>query len=171
MDGKGVEVKINHVQRESTDIPHQKEVIVNGWSREELSGILTDFADSYSGDLGSDFNYEVCPRDGGSTRITFPHNIPATQFSFLINYLQHPKNYDLKAHSISVLGKAALSPDFHPPNGSLVGQQAVFYIPANNKDYDLVYVRVGDETFANSFAARHWKKIADPRLPAGVEIS
>ena len=170
MDGKDVGVKINHIERESTQIPHQKEVIVSGWTSEELSGILTDFADAYYGRLGHDFDYAVCPDDKGSIHVTFPHDIPALQFSFLINYVQYPKNHDLKAHSISVVGKALIAPDFHPPSKSLVGQKAIFYIPSHDQDCDLVYVRVGDETFENSFAARRWKKVADSRIPLGVEI-
>ena len=170
MDGKDVGVKINYIERDSTQIPHQKEVIVSGWTSEELSGILTDFADAYYGRLGHDFDYAVCPDDKGSIHVTFPHDIPALQFSFLINYVQYPKNHDLKAHSISVVGKALIAPDFHPPSKSLVGQKAIFYIPSDDQDYDLVYVRVGDETYENSFAARHWKRVEDSRIPPGVEI-
>lgn len=170
MDGKDVGVKINHIERDSTQIPHQKEVIVSGWTGEELSGILTDFADAYYGRLGHEFDYAVCPDDKGSTRVTFPHDIPATQFSFLVNYLQYPKNYDLKARSISVVGKATIAQDFHPPSKSLVGQKAIFYIPSHDQDCDLVYVRVGDETFENSFAARRWKRVVDSRIPTGVDI-
>ena len=174
MEGKNVGVKIKQALRETAHISNptnEKAVIVSGWTNEELSAILTDFADMYSERLGDDFDYEVCPHDKSSTRITFPHNIPAEEFSFLINYLHYPKNYDLKARSISVVGKALLSEDFHPPGKSLVGQNAVFYIPSNDQDYDLVYVRVGDETFKNSFAAFRWKKVTDSRIPPGVEIS
>lgn len=171
MEGKDVEVKINHSPRESTQVPHQKEVIVSGWTNEELSNILTDFAEMYYGRLGRDFDYAVCPDDKGSTHITFPHDIPATQFSFLVNYLQYPKNHDSKGRSISSVGKATLSPEFHPPEKNLIGQKGVFYTPLNDQDYDLVYVRVGDETFKNSFAASRWKKVTDPRIPSGVGIS
>jgi hypothetical protein len=170
MDGKDVGVKINHVERDSTHIPYQKEVIVSGWTSEELSGILIDFADMNYGRLGHNFDYAVCPDDKGSTRVTFPHDIPATQFSFLVNYLQYPKNYDLKTHSISVVGKSPITPDFHSVGKNLVGQNAIFYVPSNDKDFDLVYVRVGDETFENSFASRRWKRVADSRIPTGVKI-
>ena len=170
MEGKDVGAKINHVERDSTHIPHQKEVIVSGWMSEELSNILTDFAEMYYGRLGHDFDYAVCPDDKGSTRVTFPHDIPATQFSFLVNYLQYPKKYDSTGRSISVIGKATLSPDFHPPEKNLIGQKAVFYIPSNDQDCDSVFVHVGDETFENSFAARRWKKVADSRIPSDVEI-
>ena len=103
MGGKDVGVKIIQTRREPGIIPktaNGKEVVVRGWTNEELSGILTDFADSYDSDLGAHFDYEVHARDNGSIRITFPHDIPAQQFSFLINYLQYPKNYDLKGRSV-----------------------------------------------------------------------
>jgi hypothetical protein len=133
-------------------------------------GNSNDFADAYYGRLGHNFDYAVCPDDKGSTYVTFPHDIPAAQFSFLVNYLQYPKNYDFKTHSISVVGKAVISPEFRPPSESLVGQKAIFYIPSDDQDCDLVYVRVGDETFENSFATRRWKKVADSRIPSSLEI-
>jgi hypothetical protein len=173
MEGKDIGVKIIQAPREPGIIPkpaNGKEVVVRGWTNEELSGILTDFADLSGSDLGPDFDYEVQPHDNGSIRITFPHDIPPLQFSFLINYVQYPKNYDLKGRSISVVGKALITPDFHPPSNGLVGQKAIFYIPTNDQKYDLVYVRVGDETFENSFAARRWKRVTDSRIPPGVEI-
>jgi hypothetical protein len=174
MEGKNVGAKTVHARRISTIIPNPangKEIVVRGWTNEELSAILTDFADAYDDDLGLDFDYEVQPHNNGSLRITFPHDILALQFSFLINYLQYPKNYELKGRSISVVGKALITPDFHPPSEGLVGQDAIFYIPSNDQKHDLVYVRVGDETFENSFAARRWKKVADSRIPVGVEAS
>jgi hypothetical protein len=170
MDRKEVGVKTNHIERDSAQILHQKEAIMSGWTSEELSNILTDFAEVHDGRLGHDFDYAVAPDDKGSIHVTFPHDIPATQFSFLVNYLQYPKNYDLKTHSISVMGKALITPDFHSAGKSLLGQNATFYIPSDARDFDLVYVRVGDETLENSFASRRWKKVTDSRIPAGVEI-
>ena len=171
--GKDVGVKIIQAPREPatiSDPANGEEVVVRGWTNEELSGILTDFADLSGSDLGPHFDYEVHARDNGSIRITFPHDIPAQQFSFLINYLQYPKNYDLKGHSISVVGKAIISAKFKPPTKSLIGQTATFYIPKDDQDFDLVYVCVGDETFENSFAALHWKRVVDSRIPPDVEI-
>jgi len=173
MEGKDIGVKIIQAPREPAIIPisaNGKEIVVRGWTNEELSGILTDFADAYNNDLGPNFDYEVQPHDNGSVRITFPHDIPPLQFSFLINYVQYPKNYDLKRRSISVVGKALITPDFHPPSKGMAGQNAIFYIPSNDQKNDLVYVRVGDETFENSFAARRWKRVTDSRIPPGVEI-
>ncbi|HLX95238.1 MAG TPA: hypothetical protein VKU37_05795 [Verrucomicrobiae bacterium] len=173
MEGNVTAVKINHVSRESSQPPdkHRKEVIVHGWTNEELSKILTDFADAYGDDLGKQFDYEVCPHDKGATRITFPHDIPPKNFSFLVNYLNYPKDYDLAGRSISATGNLTLTADFHLPDKSLIGKRAVFYIPSDDKDYDLIYVRVGGETFKNSFRSLHWKKVEDPRVPSGMDIS
>ena len=172
MGGRDVGVKIIQAPCEPATIsdPANGEVVVRGWTNEELSGILTDFADMSDNDLGTHFVYEVHARDNGSIRITFPHDIPAQQFSFLINYLQYPKNYVLNGRSVSVVGKAIISPKFKPPSKSLIGQTATFYIPRDDQDFDLVYVRVVDETFENSFAALHWKRVADSRIPPGLEI-
>lgn len=173
MGGKDVGVKIIQAPHEPatiSDPANGEEVVVRGWTNVELTGILTDFADLSDGDLGPHFVYEVHPRDDGSIRITFPHDIPPKQFSFLINYLQYPKNYDLKNRSISVVGKAIVCSKFKPPSKSLIGQTATFYIPSNDQDYDLVYIRVGDETFENSFAALHWKRVTDSRIPQDLAI-
>jgi len=173
MGGKDVGPKIIQAPRELatiSDPANGKEVVVRGWTNEELSGILTDFDDLSGDDLGPHFDCEVHERDDGSIRITFPHDIPAQQFSFLINYLQYPKNYDQKGRSVSVVGKAIISPKFKPSSKSLIGQTGTFYIPKDDQAFDLVYIRVGDETFENSFAALHWKRVADSRIPSGLEI-
>ncbi len=162
----------NRGQQEPAFIPDSnngKEMVVRGWTSAELNRILADFQKIYEGRLGAKFALEVHPPDHGSIRVTFPHDIPALEFSFLINYVQYPKDLDLKTHSILVIGKAPLSADFQVPDRRLVGQFAIFYVPSNDRDYDLVYVRVGHETFENSFAADIWKKVTDSRLPPGIE--
>jgi hypothetical protein len=78
--------------------------------------------------------------------------------------------HTLKGRSVSVVGKAIISPKFKPPSKSLIGQTGTFYIPKDDKAFDLVYVCVGDETFVNSFAALHWKRAADSRIPSDLEI-
>lgn len=169
MEGKEIG-KIHLVSSQPADKPnqHQKEIIVSGWTNEELSNILKDFAELYVGKLGKEFDYEVSLARQGSMRITFPHDIPPNEFSFLVNYLNYPKDYDLKTHSISVTGHATLTEGFHLPSKSLIGKNAVFYVPSDDQDYDVVYIRVDNETYANSFAGFRWKKVDNPRLPAGI---
>jgi hypothetical protein len=146
-----------------------KEVIVRGWTSEELAQILADFEKIYKDDLGKDFAPEVSPNLNGIIHIRFPQDIPGPQFSFLINYIQYPKNFDLKARSILVFGKTVLSADFQVPDPSIIGQDAILYVPSDDHEYDLIYVRVGNQTFEDSFSADSWKKVTDPRLPPGIE--
>jgi hypothetical protein len=157
--------------KEMTFIPdynNGKEVIVRGWTSKELAQILADFDKIYKDDLGVGFAPEVSPNIDGIIHVRFPHDIPGPQFSFLINYIQYPKAFDLKARSILVVGETVLSTDFQVPDQSLIGRNAVFYVPSQDRDYDLVYVQVGNETFEDSFTADKWKKVMDPRLPPGI---
>ncbi len=169
-----VAARLNRSSRRPPFVPdpeNGKRVIVRGWTENELARILGDFRKMYEDRLGPDFFLEIHVLDGGAIRVTFPHDIPAMLFSFLINYVQYPKDFDLRTRSIVVVGEAPLSADFQPPVQSLVGRSAVFYVPSNDQDYDLVYVRIGNETFVNSFAADSWKRVTDPRIPPGLEIA
>jgi hypothetical protein len=160
MEGKEIG-KVHLVSSQSAEKPgqHRKEILVSGWTTEDLSNILKDFAELNAGKLGKEFDYEVSLPGQGPMRIIFPHDIAPNEFSFLVNYLNYPKDYDLKTRSVSVLGHAALTAAFHLPNKNLIGKNAVFYVPANDQDYDLVYIRVDDETYVNSFAGFRWKKV------------
>jgi len=172
MEGKEIgKVHLVSSQPAEKSSQSQKNIIVSGWTNEELSKILKDFAELYAGKLGNEFDYEVSLSRQGPMRITFPHDITPNEFSFLINYLNYPKDCDLKNHSVSVTGHAILTADFHLPSKSLVGKKAVFYVPANDQEYDLVYIRVADETYVNSFAGFRWKKVEDPRLPVGFSMA
>jgi hypothetical protein len=171
MQGKDFRVKINRIQfNPAKAIPHEKAIIVKGWSDEELKNILTDFADAYDEALGHKFEFEVCSYEHGATRITFPHDIHFAEFSFLVNYLNYPKNYDLKTRSISVTGNVTLPSNFHPAHKEFIGKKAVFYVPADDQDYDVIYAHVENETFKIPFTNLHWKKVEDPRVPIGIDV-
>lgn len=151
--------------------PHQKAIVVKGWSDEELKSILTDFGDAYEEALGDKFEFEICSFEHGATRTTFPHDIHFNEFCYLVNYLNYPKDYDLKTHSISVAGKVTLSSNFQPAHTGFIGKKAVFYVPEDDQLYDLVYVHVENETFQIRFTNMHWEKVDEPRVPAGIDIS
>ena len=150
------------------DLNNRKEVRVRGWSSQDFSKILIDFRKLYDDYLEDEIVAKIDFLKEGTLRVTFPQDLPDELFPFLINYAQYPKGFDPKAGSILVIGKAIVSKKIDGiPDPKLVGQEAVFYVPAADRKYDIVYVQVGEETFANSFASSRWKKVADPRLPAG----
>ncbi len=146
---------------------NDKQIVVQGWTDAELRRILADFEKMYDGRLGSAYS-AVLQNKGSSIRLSFPNDLPADEFCFLVNYINYPEGFDLKNRSATVSGHCTLSDASGIPDKTLIGQSALFYVPSNDQEYDLVYVRVGNRTFENSFASTHWKPVDDPRLPPGV---
>jgi hypothetical protein len=150
------------------DLHNRKEVRVRGWSSDDFSKILKDFRELEDDFLENEIAAKIDTLKDGTLRVTFPQDLPDQIFPFLINYAQYPKGFEPKADSILVVGKAVISENFKDnPDPKLIGQEAIFYVPSDDQKYTVVYVQVGDKTFANSFSSSRWKKVADPRLPAG----
>jgi len=165
----GKTIKKRHDLNFAPDPNNRKEVRARGWSSEDFAKILVDFRKVYDDCLVNDIAARIHSEKDGTLLITFPQDVPDQLFAFLINYSQYPKGFEPKAGSILVVGKAVISESFDGKfNSKLIGREGVFYIPSDDKDYDVVYVQVGEETFAHSFAfLNKWKKVADPRLPVG----
>ncbi|HWW03521.1 MAG TPA: hypothetical protein VNZ64_27710 [Candidatus Acidoferrum sp.] len=151
------------------DPANDKEVLVQGWTEAELKEILKKFQTKYADRLGSNF-LATMQTEPKHVRLRFPNDMPPEEFGFLVNYLQYPEDFDLASRDIVALGRVTLGRDFNLPDEKLAGQKAHFYIPSNDEDCDVVYVRVGDRTFENSFASWHWKVVTDNRVPRGVEF-
>lgn len=147
------------------DTQDRKLVIVQGWNETELRTIIADFADMYRGQLTASFKPALTRIDDDRYRIQFPQGIKLETFTFLVNYINYPRHMDLTGRSIAVAGFATLG-DESPK--SLIGQSAVFYVPANDHDYDDVYIRVGALTYSDSFTDEVWKPATDPRMPTTV---
>ena len=152
------------------DPTNDKELIVKGWTEEELRQIMAHFEKMYQGRLGAAFSVSIS-RSGTDVRLRFPQDIPAVEFCFLVNYVQYPEGFDLKGRLPTVFAKTTLSRDFNLPEESLLGQKAIIYVPANDTAFDVVYVTTGGRTFENSFASQSWKAVADPRIPSGIPVA
>jgi len=150
------------------DLDNSKEVRVRGWSEHEFSRILIDFRKLYADCLENEIETKIRASKEGVLRVTFPQDVPDRLFPFLINYLQYPKNFEPTAGPVLVVGKAIVSERTEGNlDPQLIGQEASFYVPSDDRKYDVLYVQVGKETFLNSFASRRWKRVSDPKLPAG----
>jgi hypothetical protein len=144
-------------------------LIVRGWTEQELDEILRAFREMYEDRLGPAFRTETASSNG-SLRVTFPAGIDPMTLAFLVNYVQYPKDFDLRTRHILAVGRVILTPDFNLPDRALAGQKASVYVPRNDREYDLVYVRTdAGATFENSFASSRWKPVRDPRLPDGID--
>ena len=145
-----------------------KSLLVRGWKDTELRKIIGDFQLMYRSRLPQDFSTEVRPGDDGVLRVTFPADIKPEFFCWLINYFQYPKGFDLTARKIVVAGQATVGSDFLPAEQSLVGKPITFYIPTDDKDYDVVFAQVDGQSYKYPFASERWQRVPEPRLPVGV---
>lgn len=149
---------------------NDKEVLVRGWKDEELKRILDDFTAMYHDRLSAEFRMLVKLMPESVTLITFPDDIPPPLFAWLVNYIRYPKAFDLNKRSILVVGKTTLSAAFGPAEEKMIGQRALFYVPTDDREYDLVFVKVGATTYELSFARGAWKPTTKDRIPAGLDI-
>ncbi len=145
---------------------NDKTLIVYGWDSGEIRKILSDFAATYK---VQGFKYLIRTEDQ-PLKVVFPDDIEPALFSFLVNYAQYPIGFDLKGRSIVSTGAVTLTSDFDLPSPALSGQRALFYVPTDDDEHDLVYVRVGELTYENSFAGQCWQQKKDPRMPAQATL-
>jgi len=152
------------------DPDNDKVIVVKGWNEDELQRILDDFVAEDSSGVAS-YKIEVEKREEDLHRLTFPQDIHAALFGFLVNYLAYPTNFALAGRSIMVAGKTMLRSDFQGIPESLVGNKAIIYLPENDQDYDVIYLQTetGD-TFANSFSEGVWREVKEARLSSEVKM-
>ena len=145
-----------------------KELFARGWNEAELKQIIGDFQQPYRNDPPANFSTEVHARDGGVLRVTFPADIEPRLFCWFINYVQYPKGFDLKSRAILVAGRATINSEFLPSDQSLIGKRITFYIPTDDKKYDVVFAQVDDQSYEYPFTSERWRHVQEPRLPGGI---
>ncbi len=145
-----------------------KEVLVRGWTNPELKQILGDFQKIYRERLPSNFSAESGAGSNDFLRVNFPHDIEPRFFCWLINYIQYPERFDSPSRKIIAAGTATITSDFLPSNQSLIGKRIIFYIPANDTQYDEVYGRVENQSYEYPFSSERWRPVNDPRLPGEI---
>jgi hypothetical protein len=155
-------------------VPNQandKLIITKGWNAIELDKILGDFQSMYRERFHASFSIKSSQVEPTLFRIAFPNDIEPVLFHFLVNYARYPKDIDLSNRTILVLGRVTLDHNYALPNATLIGQKAFIYVPADDKDFDLVYVQTEQgAVFEDSFASSSWKPALNPRFPVGIEF-
>ncbi|MGE0666600.1 MAG: hypothetical protein AB7O49_08585 [Sphingomonadales bacterium] len=138
-------------------------IIVCGWSRAELDRILSKFSSIYKLDPASTFVVDTASND--NLLITYRHDPEPDMLMFLINYLHYPHDFELKGRQLAVLASFVITSAYEPPEPSLVGMKAIVYVPADDTEYDLVYVQTAfGKTFEVPFTNLKWKPVELPRL-------
>lgn len=149
---------------------NDKVLIVKGWSKEELRKIIEDFAELYKEDQYPEYVIEIHNGDGALYRLNFPKDIHPILFTFLVNYVTYPFDLPLKGRTIVVAGRATVTSGYVGIPDSHLGQQALFYLPENDEDHDVVYMQMeSGVSFANDFSKLIWREVKDPRLSPEVK--
>jgi hypothetical protein len=162
---------------QSTTVPsftpkpeNYKVILIKGWNEVEIRKIIRDFIETYKNDGYPAYTIEPHKQSENLYRLTFPQDLHPLLFTFLVNYLAYPFNLDLKNRSIIVVGKTPLSSGFDGIDASLVGEMAILYLPENDQDYDVVYMRTeSGANLANSFTELRWRRITEARLSNEVK--
>ena len=147
------------------DPNNDKVLLVRGWTEENVSRMLKDFGKMYENELPGSFRFELDARAPGEFIAVFPTDMPPDIFSYLINYAQYPMNLQ-PPPDMTAIGKTTLTDAFSAAPASEIGKQAVFYVPANDVEHDVVYVAIKDgPVFKNSFSSDEWVRVDDARFP------
>ena len=150
---------------------NDKVLFTSGWTDVELEKIISKFQMKYKGRLHSTFSIVPTQIQSNTFVFRFPGDIDPEYFRYLVNYVRYPEDIEEAGRSILVAGKTTLNNQFSLPLPSLVGQKAIIYVPTNDTEFDLVYIRTDrGEVYKDSFVAfSSWKIVNDPRLPPGIE--
>jgi hypothetical protein len=151
------------------DPKNDKVIVVEGWDDTDLRKVIDDFIDAYNSDGYPEYTIEPQKRAEKAFSLTFPKDIHPVLFTFLVNYIGYPFDLGLTGRSIVVGGKTTLTSLFVGIDPSIIGQKAILYLPENDQDHDIVYLRsASGVTFANSFTELVWRRVNDARLAAEV---
>jgi len=150
------------------DPRNDKAIMVNGWNDDELRKALDDFSDEDGSGLPP--KIDIHKRFENFYLLTFPEDIRASDFVALVNYLNYPIDLSPEGRTITVAGKVTLNSDFEGIPQSLIGKKAVLYVPDNDEDYDVVYLRAETGTILEtSFNRETWRQVTEPRMGSEVK--
>jgi hypothetical protein len=151
------------------DPKNDKVIVVKGWDENELRKIFADFIKTYENEGYPPYSIEPHKQQERLYRLQFPKDIHPLLFTFLINYMAYPFDFDLTNRSILVAGKTTLTRGFEGLDQSLIGEKALLYLPENDQDHAVVYMHTSSgTTFANLFSELVWRRISDARFPPDV---
>ena len=145
-----------------------EELLTRGWSEAELKRIIGDFHRMSIKELPANFSAQTQAKGGDILSTTFPANIEGMIFCFLVNYVQYPKDFDLESRTVLAAGRATIRADFLPSEQSLIGKRMLFYIPADDRQYDIVFAQVDGQSYEFPFSGTRWHRAKEPRLPMGI---
>ena len=149
------------------DLHNDKSIVVKGWNETELSKIIDDFIDQKP---SVPLRVEKHKRFDREWELHFPDDFPAFDFIAMVNYLNYPLDVPTP-EDVSILGKATLTSDFQGMPEKFIGTKAIFYIPEEDYDFDVVFVETENHAnFRYSVSQQMWASVRDGRIPSEVAM-
>ena len=147
------------------DPNNDKAIIVSGWNEEELGSAVDDF------NSRSSLKIDIDARSKTLYRLTFPEDISVFDFVALVNYLNYPIDLGSPERKITIAGTTTLNSAFAGIPAALWGKSAIVYVPADDEDYDVVYLQTpAGDAFSNLLNQESgWHRVSDPRLLSEVK--
>ncbi len=146
---------------------NDKSVIVQGWAESEMATAIAEFQKGYRESPFPKWEISTARITEDVCRVTFPEDIHPQLFLYLINFLVYPIGLDFKGRNIYVVGSSKLDPAFGDATLPL-NQKAIFYVPRDDKDCDVVYLQSEDGAKRSYSFSGTWKEVGDARMPGGV---
>ena len=142
-------------------------LLVSGWSEAELETILSDFREMY--DLRAD-SIRVIASDRAPAQIEISGPSGPTCWHTWSNYLHYPKDMKLDDRRVAAIAVVQRSRDSLGGPSELAGRRATIYVPADDTEFDEVFVRIDPASyFRISFTRLQWRSVEDGREPGAMQ--
>jgi hypothetical protein len=152
------------------DPNNDKTILIQGWSKDELRQILDDFVEEDLTAFAA-FRIEIETRLDNCLVLTFPEDIHPAEFVSLINHLAYPIDLNPAGRAVVVAGQTTLNSDFDGLPQALSGKKALFYLPDDDKDHDVVFLKTeSGVTLARFFSDGIWRSVTDSGPSSAIQL-
>jgi hypothetical protein len=142
-------------------MPTSTDVLVDGWSKEDLGKIIAEFLTLYGLEDGM-----IATEGDGPFRLSFSEPLSVNEFMFLVNYLPYPIGKDLEGRHIVVVGRSRVSAAMKFGKDVPVGSDVHFHVPVDDGTYDCVMAQTLAGPFLMDFGASKPRRNTERRESA-----
>lgn len=116
----------------------------------DIKKILEQWLTLYSGQLDHDFEFSLMSSETGFV-IKSSKGLSNELFTFLVNYITYPENFDDRFYPNGYM--TVTNTKYYPKE--IIYKKMMVYVPADDKEYDLVYGTTEDnKTFVIDFGGK-----------------
>ena len=125
-------------------------IYIDNISLPDIKKILEQWVGLYSEQLNDHFEFSLISSETGYV-IKGPKELNNTLFTFLVNYITYPENFNERFYPTGYM--IVTDTKYYPED--IINKKIMTYVPANDKEYDLVYANTEDKrTFVIDFGGK-----------------